>query len=186
MMAPALLDAAAIGLPALLGLVGAWRGFRRALVAWPMRWLLTVFAAFAAAALAVLHLIVHWELASLVYLANAAGMTVVAAIVFIATLILLAMFMDNLKHRIAVWTSRGRVGAAERLFGAVFGMALGLMLIAAPYTLYESLRPDPGLDPAWARDSLSLPYFRSASEAAKSALSSFMPPASGQPPRRQR
>jgi uncharacterized membrane protein required for colicin V production len=185
MMAPALLDIAAIGLPALLGMIGAWRGFRRALVAWPIRWLLTVFAASAGAALAVLHLVVHWELASLAYLANAAGMTAVAAMVFLATLVPLAMFMGNLRERVAVWTSHGRVGAAERLFGGVFGMAFGLLLISAPYTLYESLRPEPSLDPPWARDSFSLPYFRSAAEAAKSALSSFLPPASGQPPRRR-
>lgn len=186
MMAPALLDGAAIGLPALLGLVGVWRGFRRALVAWPIRWLLTVFAASAAAALAVLHLVVHWELASLVYLANVAAMTVVAVIVFLAAFVPLAMFMGNLRERIAVWTSHGRVGAAERFFGGVFGMAFGLVLIAAPYTLYQSLRPDPDFDPPWARDSLSLPYFRSTAEAVKSAVSSFFPPASGQPPRRQR
>ena len=186
MMAPALLDAAAIGLPALLGLVGAWCGFRRAMVAWPVRWLLTAFAASAAAALAVLHLVVHWELAGFAYLANVAGMTVVAAIVFLATFVPLAMFMGNLKERIAVWTSHARVGATERLLGCVFGMAFGLVLIAAPFTLYELLRPDPGSDPPWARDSLSLPYFRSAAEAAKSALFSFLPPASGQPPLRQR
>jgi uncharacterized membrane protein required for colicin V production len=185
MMAPALLDTAAIGLPALLGVIGAWRGFRRALVAWPIRWLLTVFAASAGAALAVLHIVVHWELASLAYLANVAGMTVVAAIVFVATLVPLAMFMGNLRERVAVWTSRGRVGAAERFFGGVSGMAFGLVLVAAPYTLYESLRPDPGVDPPWTRDSLSLPYFRSAAEVARSTLSSFLPPASGQSPRRR-
>lgn len=185
MMALTLLDAAAIGLPALLGLVGAWRGFRRSLVAWPTRWLLTVFAASAAAAFAVLHLAAHWELASLVYLANVVGMTIVAAIVFLAALVPLAMFMGNLRERVAVWTSHGRVGAAERFFGGVFGMAFGLVLIAAPYTLYESLRPDPGLDPPWARDSLSLPYFRSAAEAVMTALAPFVTAPAG-PPKRPR
>lgn len=185
MMALTILDAAAIGLPALLGLVGAWRGFRRSLVAWPTRWLLTVFAASAAAAFAVLHLVAHWELAGLVYLANVVGMTIVAAIVFLAAFVPLAMFMGNLRERVAVWTSHGRVGAAERFFGGVFGMAFGLVLIGAPYTLYESLRPDPAFEPPWARDSLSLPYFRSAADIVRTTLASYLP-APAPPPRSRR
>ena len=61
---PTLLDAALLGPAVVLGLLGLWLGFGRWLVSWPKRWLIPLFGASAAAALAVLYLIANPRLRS--------------------------------------------------------------------------------------------------------------------------
>jgi len=180
---PTYLDAAALGLPAVLGLLGTWRGFGRFLVSWPIRWLVSMFGALMVAMLAALHFIINREVAALLYLSGAIGKTVISVIVFLVTLVMLLMFMSNLRQRVIVWIGDRRIGSMERVFGGLFGIACGLVLVAIPYVLYESLRPDRDSDPPWLRESLLLPYFRSAGEAVKSALSSYSSTPTGQPQR---
>jgi uncharacterized membrane protein required for colicin V production len=172
---PTILDAIALAPAAILGVLGVWLGFARSLVAWPMRWLLPFFGAVAAALLAVLYLIVNGELAGLLYLSGTAGMVAIAAGAFLAALLLLLVFMSNLRDRVTVWTRGRRIGSAERLLGALFGIACGLLLVAVPFGLYEVMRSGPENDPPWFRESLSRPYFRSAAEAAGNALSLVAP-----------
>jgi membrane protein required for colicin V production len=181
---PTLVDAVALAPAAALGLVGVWLGFKRSLVSWPMRWLLPLFGAGGAALLAVLYLIVNGELAGLLYLSGTVGRIAVAAAAFLVTLWLQLTFMSNLKERVAVWTLGRRVGSVDRAFGAVFGMACGALLVAVPYTLYESMRPDPDSDPPSVRESLSLPYLRSAADAMRRVASPYWPTPDGQPRRR--
>jgi uncharacterized membrane protein required for colicin V production len=171
MVMPTILDAIALAPAAILGVLGVWLGFARSLVAWPMRWLLPLFGAGAAALLAVLYLIANSEWADLLYLSGTAGKVAIAAGAFLVTLLLLLMFMSNLRARVAVWTRSRRIGSAGRLLGALFGIACGLLLVAVPFGLYEVMRPEPESDPPWVRESLSRPYFRSAAQAAGNALS---------------
>ena len=168
---PTILDAIALAPAAILGVLGVWLGLARSLVAWPMRWLLPFFGACTAALLAVLYLAVNSQLADLLYLSGTAGTAAIAAGAFVVSLLLLLMFMSNLRERVAVWTRSRRIGFVGRLLGAVFGIACGLLLVAVPFGLYEITRPESENDPPWIRESLSRPYFRSAAEAAGSALS---------------
>lgn len=172
---PTFVDAVAVAPAAILGLLGVWLGFRRWLVSWPIRWLVPLFGACAAAMLTALHFIVHRELAALIYLSGMVGRAMIALVVFLVTLAGLLMFMSNLRERVMHWTSHGRIGAIERALGALFGIACGLVLVAVPYIVFETMRADGDGDPAWARESLLLPYFRSAGQAVGSALSSYLP-----------
>src|SRR5262245_18269494 len=167
------LDALALAPAALLGLLGIWLGLARSSVAWPMRWLIPLFGACAAAALAALYLVANSGIAALLYLSGIVGRVAVAAAAFLATLALLLMFMRNLKARVMVWTSAGRISFVGRVLGALLGIGCGLLLAAIPYTLYESMRPDQDSDPPWLRESLVLPYFKSAADVVRTAASQY-------------
>jgi hypothetical protein len=166
-------DAAALAPGAVLGLLGLWLGFRRWSGSWPMRWLVPLFGASAAAAFAVLHLIAHREAAALSHASGPVVRTIIAAIAFLGTFVGLSMFMGNLRERVAVWTAGRRIGLRERALGGLGGAVFGLLLLAPPYLLYEAVRSEDA-DPAWARESVLLPYIRSADAAARSALSSVL------------
>jgi len=189
MRVPTYLDAAAIGLPAVLGLLGAWRGFGWSLASWPIRWLVSFFGACIAAMLAALYLMINRDVAALLYLSGTIGKTVIGVVVFLVTLVMLLMFMSNLRERVIVWIGHRRIGSLERVFGGFLGIACGLLLVvwlvAIPHMLYESMRPDRDNHPPWIRESLSLPYIQRAGEAMKSALSIYLPSSTGKPQREQ-
>jgi len=179
------LDAAALGVPALLGLLGAWLGLSRFLVLRPVRWLAAGLGASIAALLVGLYLAINSDFLGLLYLSGTAATSVISAVVFLIVLPLLLMFMGNLRERVKVWTGDRRIGPVQRTFGGLLGILCGLALAAIPYLLYDSLRPDPGDDPPWLSDSRLLPYFKDAAGAVRSAASPFLPSAGGQQ-RRQR
>ncbi len=168
------LDAAAFGVPAVLGLLGAWLGFGRFLVSSPMRWLVAVLGALLAALLTALYLVVYSKLADLDFLSGTVTLAVVGAVAFLIVLAPLLMFMTNLKERVVVWTGNRRVGSVGRVFGGLFGIVCGLVLVAIPYLMYDSIMSDRSDHPAWVRESVALPYFRSAAEGVRGALSSFV------------
>jgi uncharacterized membrane protein required for colicin V production len=168
------LDAAALGVPAVLGLLGAWYGFGRFLVSGPIRWLVAVLGASIAALLAALYLVINRELADLLYLSGTAATTAISAVAFLIVLAPLNMFMSNLRERVIVWTGDRRTGSAGRFFGGLLGVLCGLLLVAIPFLLYDATRSDRSDDPPWMRESVALPYFRSAAEAASGAVSSFV------------
>jgi uncharacterized membrane protein required for colicin V production len=179
---PSPLDAAILAPAAILGVMGLWLGFGRSLVAWPMRWLIPLFGACAAALPATLYLAANGATADLLSL-HAVAATALAAIAFAMALVLLVPFMRNLKARMKIWTGSRRIGVMERICGAIFGAACGLLLAAIPYALYASLQPDPGRHPAWVRQSIVVQYLGSMSEAVRSAVSAYLPQAV-RPPRR--
>lgn len=174
-----LLDAAIIAPIAILGLLGLWLGFAKSTVAWPMRWLIPLLGAYAVGRLAELCVLVVWEIAELTYLLGPPVTWPAFIVAFLATLVPLLMFMDNLIGRVAVWTARRRIGPGERVLGGLFGMACALVLAALAIE-HTPLRREMADEPAWVRASGLLPYFRSASEAAESALSFAWPYATGQ------
>jgi membrane protein required for colicin V production len=181
MGSPSPLDAAILAPAAILGLMGLWLGFGRSLVAWPMRWLIPLFGACAAALPATLYLAADGATADLLSL-HAAASAALALIAFAIALVLLVPFMRNLKERMRVWTGGRRVGVMERIYGGIFGVACGLLLAATPYALYASLQPDPRQHPAWARQSIVVQYLGSASAAVKNAVSTYLSQA-GRPQR---
>jgi hypothetical protein len=167
------LDAAILAPAAVLGLMGLWLGFGRSLVAWPMRWLIPLLGACAAALPGALYLAGNGETAELLSV-DAGATAALAVIAFAVALALLAMFMRNLKERMRVWTGSRRIAVVERLCGGIFGVASVLLLAAIPYALYASLQPDPGRHPAWVRQSIVAQYLGSASEAVRGAVSAHL------------
>jgi uncharacterized membrane protein required for colicin V production len=171
---PTLVDAIALAPAATLGLLGLCLGLGRSLVAWPMRWLVPFLGALLLALPAALHLAAYGTALDLAGLLVAA---VPGALAFLAAIVPLAMFMANLRARVAIWTRSRRIGLVERLLGSLAGIVCGLLLVALPFAFYELLQPKPESDPSWLRGSLLRPYFRDAAEAARGALSLPPPPA---------
>jgi hypothetical protein len=169
-MRPTLLDAAVVAPAAMLGLLGLWLGFARSSVAWPMRWLLPLLAAYGLGRLAEISLLVLWEMADLVRFVGPPVAWPAFIVASLAALVPLLMFMDNLMDRVAVWTAQRRVALGERVLGGLFGTACGLILaaVAIEHTPVRRALAD---EPAWVRASVLLPYFRGASEAVESGLS---------------
>jgi uncharacterized membrane protein required for colicin V production len=167
---PALLDAVMVAPAVLLGLLGIWHGFVRSWVAWPMRWLLPLLGAYAAGRLAEIGLLIVWEMAELSRLLGPPVTWVTFIVVFLATLVPLLMFMDNLVDRVAVWTAQRRTVPGERLLGSLVGTACGLLLVAVAIE-HAPIRRATADEPAWVRASVLLPWVRGASEAVESALS---------------
>ncbi len=168
------LDAAVFGVPAVLGLLGAWYGLGRFLATWPMRWLVGVLGASLAALTMALYLAVYGEVAGLNVLSGTVTMTVLAAVAFVVVLAPLLMFMSNLKERVAVWTRDRGVGSTGRMFGGLLGIFCGLVLVTAPYLLYDALQSDRSDTPAWAHESVALPYLKGAAEGVRGALASVV------------
>jgi hypothetical protein len=175
---PTLLDAAIIAPTAILGLLGLWLGFAKSTAAWPMRWLMPLLGAYAAGRLAELGVLIVWEVAALTYLLGAPVTWAAFAVTFLATLVPLLMFMDNLTSRVAVWTAGRRIGLGERVLGGLFGMVCALVLAAIAIE-HTPIRRQTADEPAWVRASVLLPYFRGASDAVASALSFAWPYATG-------
>jgi hypothetical protein len=165
---PSLLDALVIAPAAILGLLGVWLGFVRSLAAAPMRWLLPVLGAYVAARPTELYL---RGLSS----PGAVGLGVVAyAVAFLVPLALLAMFMTNLRSRVAVWTRERRIGLSERALGGLVGIVCGAILIGLVLSYTPLWRASDG-EPAWARGSVVLPYLRSGGAVIEGALRSYLP-----------
>ena len=169
MGAATLLDAAVIAPAAVLGLLGLWLGFVRSSAAWPMRWLIPLLGAYAAGKLAQLGLLIVWEIAEAWSLVGPPVGWAAFVVTFLATLVPLLMFMDNLIVRVAVWTAGRRIEIGERVLGGLCGIACGLVLagIAIEHSPIRRAMAD---EPAWVDKSALLPYFRSASEVVESAL----------------
>jgi uncharacterized membrane protein required for colicin V production len=170
---PSPLDAAILAPAAILGLMGLWLGLGRSLVAWPMRWLIPLFGACAAALPATLYLVANGATEDLLSL-HAAAIAALALIAFAVALVLLVPFMGNLRARMKVWTASRRVGVVDRTCGAIVGAACALLLAAIPYALYVSLQPDPRQHPAWVHESIVVKYLGSVPEAVKSAVSAYL------------
>jgi uncharacterized membrane protein required for colicin V production len=169
-MGPTFLDAVVVAPAAILGLLGLGLGFARSSVAWPMRWLLPLLAAYGLGRLAEISLLVLWEMADLVRFVEPPVTWPAFIVASLAALVPLLMFMDNLMDRVAVWTAQRRIAPGERVLGGLFGMACGLMLVAVAIE-HTPVRRAMADEPDWARTSVLLPYFRGASEAVENGLS---------------
>jgi hypothetical protein len=168
---PTVLDAIVLAPAAILGLIGVWLGLRRSLVAWPMRWLIPFFGACIMAAPVLLGLTADGAVPGLPQVVVAAATVVACAVVFALVLVLLLMFMRNLRERMGVWRGGRRAGLIERAIGGLFGIACGVMLVGFPYGVYDSMRPASGNGPAWALDSVALPYFAIAASTVRDTVS---------------
>jgi hypothetical protein len=184
---PTLLDTVILAPSALLGLLGAWLGLSRSLVAWPMRWLIPFFGACLVALPTALYIAVVGGMTELMSFFDvaAAAVVVAGAGAVGVTLALLVMFMGNLRERTAVWTANRRVGLLERIYGTAFGIACGLLLVALPFASFEAIWPDASPARSWSRDSVLLPHVTTAAAAARSALVPTLSPTHGKP-RRER
>jgi uncharacterized membrane protein required for colicin V production len=173
-----LLDAAIVAPAAVLGLLGLWLGFGRSLVAWPMRWVIPLLGAYAAGRLTELCLVFVWDMVPLLHLMGPPVGWVGFIIVFLAMIVPLLMFMDNLTARVKVWTAAHRIEFGERVLGGLLGMACGLIVVAVVIE-HTPLRREMAGEPAWVRASVLLPHLRSASDTVASAVAFALSAAAG-------
>jgi membrane protein required for colicin V production len=173
------LDVALLAVLFIFGLLGMRRGLRRALVSWPIRWLVSFYGGHLAMIFVVLQLARHKELAERLGASDQIGMIVIGAIAFFAGFVTVLLIMRSLRRRVLDWVDRRQIGIIDRGLGGAFGIACGLVLIVClvvlPYMEYKLFRPDRQTHPAWLRDAKSMPYIEAASDSIMKWISRYIP-----------
>lgn len=95
----------------------------------------------------------------------------IGAVIFLIVLVVVHLITARISDSIL----DSRVGMIDRIFGFLFGLARGFILIVVPYMFYESFIPDQAAHPVWVREAKSLPYLKSASEALRNLLVQYVP-----------
>ena len=135
-----------------------------------MRWLLPLLGAYASGRLAEICLLILWEMAELSRFVGPPVTWVAFVVAFLAALVLLLMFMDNLIARVAVWTAAAPRCARRARAWRTFRDGVRPCSGGGRHRAYADTTRDARRAGLGARVVL-LPYFRSASEAVESALS---------------
>jgi membrane protein required for colicin V production len=187
MKAPTVLDAVVIGIPILFGFLGARVGFRRSLVSWPIRWLMGLIGAQAMLALVTIYLISNRDIAVQIQAVDPMIRQVVSVLLFLIFLVVLLGMTRSVRRRVIDRIGDSFIGPIERAFGGLFGIAGGFLLVAwlvvIPYMFYETIRSEQDRDPAWVRESFSLPHIKSAGEWMRDTLLSYVSAATDRPRR---
>jgi len=175
---PTYLDAVVIGILLWPPLYGIWRGLRLLLVSWPMRWWSAFMGASILPSLALLFVALAMGLATEVHALIA--LPAIRAGLILMTFVILLIILGRISDRVRAGIGDNFIGGAERILGGVFGAAFGLLLVAwltvPTFLFYEMMRPNPQEEhPAWLRDSISMPYIKSAAERTKAVFSSYIP-----------
>ena len=68
-----------------------------------------------------------------------------------------------------------RVGMVDRVFGVIFGVLRGFLLVVIPYMFYQHFIPDETKHFDWVRNSQSLPYLKSTGASLQSVLVNYLP-----------
>lgn len=168
------LDAALIAVCLISGLLAMYRGVTRevlSIVSWVV------------AAGAVLYFVLRHKKFAL-EMAQQMGTKVEIAQVAIGSVIFLIVLVvvHLITARISDAILDSRVGMLDRVFGFVFGVARGFILIVIPYLFYESFFPDPKTQVAWVREAKSLPAIKSTGNSIRSVLMRYMPSTLTAPP----
>jgi membrane protein required for colicin V production len=149
------LDVILIAIMLISGFLAMVRGFTREV--------LSIFS-WAVAAVAALYLTPKYAHLVEVYVGNPSiAQIVFAAGVFIVTLIVVSL----ITFRISDSVLDSRVGALDRTFGFVFGLARGFLLVAIVFILFNALARD---QPEWVRNARSYPILQSTQVAIESLL----------------
>jgi Colicin V production protein len=191
MKVPTYLDAAVIGIPILLGVLGVRAGLRQSLVSWPVRWFVALVGAQVLLVLVSVYLIDNRDIAAeirdTIQAIDPVVRRVMSVLLFVVALAVLLAFTRSLRRRVLDRIGDSFIGPMERTFGGFFGVGGGLLLIVwlivIPYMLYETLQPGRGRYDAWIRGSYSLPYIKAAGENMRDALRRYAPGAAGRPQR---
>jgi membrane protein required for colicin V production len=149
------LDVILIAIMLISGFLAMVRGFTREV--------LSIFS-WAMAAVAALYFTPKYASLLDPYISNAnVAQIVFAACVFIVTLIVVSL----ITFRVSDSVLDSRVGALDRTFGFIFGLARGFLLVAIVFILFTALARD---QPDWVRNARSFPILESTQRAIESLL----------------
>jgi membrane protein required for colicin V production len=117
--------------------------------------------AWAVAAIATLYLFPIWQDQARAYIEPAIlADGVLAAAIFLLVLIVVSL----ITVRVSDGVLDSRVGAVDRTFGFLFGVARGLILVVIAYLFFSWLVPE-DTQPTWIRDARSLPILKKTGDA---------------------
>ena len=149
------LDVILIAIMLISGFLAMVRGFTREV--------LSIFS-WAMAAVAALYLTPKYANLLDPYIRNPSiAQIAFAALVFVVTLIVVSL----ITFRVSDSVLDSRVGALDRTFGFVFGLARGFLLVAIVFILFTALARD---QPDWVRNARSYPILESTQRAIESLL----------------
>ena len=172
------LDILLIAIALISGVLAMYRGFAREM--------LSIVSWLAAAAAALYVVLAQKPIA--VDVAKQIGAPVqvaqigIGVVIFLIVLIVVHLVTSRLSDAIL----DSRVGMIDRVLGLLFGVARGFVLVVIPYMMYEVGFPDPAQQPAFVRQSQSLPYIRSTGIALRDTLVRMIPRSLTEPAAEQR
>jgi membrane protein required for colicin V production len=151
------LDVILIVIMLVSGFLAMVRGFTREV--------LSIFS-WAVAAVAALYLTPkYWNMVEAYFPSPAIAQVAFAVGIFVITLIVVSLITFRISDKVL----DSRVGALDRTFGFVFGLARGFLLVAIVFILFSALARD---QPTWVTEAKSYPILKQT----QVAIESLMPP----------
>ena len=166
------LDAGFIVIALLSGLLAMYRGFTREVLS-----ILSWVVALAAVAYVVLFQEpLAKDLATQVGVQLPIAKVAIGGIVFLIVLIVVHLITSRISDTIL----DSRVGMIDRVMGFMFGVARGLVLVVIPFMFFEHFVPESkGQQPAWVKESKSLPLIRGTGKVFQDMIQRYMPSSFG-------
>lgn len=95
----------------------------------------------------------------------------IGSVIFLIVLIIVHLITARMSDAIL----DSRVGMVDRVFGLIFGVLRGFLLVVIPYMFYQHFIPDETKHFDWVRNSQSLPYLKSTGASLQSVLVNYLP-----------
>lgn len=161
------LDAGLIALALISGLLAMYRGFTReilSILSWALAGGATLY-------FVLNHKAVAEDLAQKYGQSVTLVQIAIGAIIFVVTLIVVHLVTARFSDRIL----DSRVGMIDRVFGFVFGVLRGFLLVVIAYLFFDFLAPTGKQQFPWIAKSRSLPYVEGAGSALSTVLKAAVP-----------
>lgn len=161
------LDAALLAVCFISGLLAMYRGFAREM--------LSIVSWIAAAGVGAWIVFTKKELSADVSAQTGLPPQIALAVVAVVVALIVLIVVHLITARISDAILDSRVGMVDRIFGFLFGVARGFILLVIPYMFYEAFQPDENAHLPWIRNAQSLPYIKSAGGTIRSILVQYAP-----------
>lgn len=161
------LDAALIAVALISGLLAMYRGLARELLSilsWIIAGAVGAWVFFTQTGLSA-------DIAEQTGLPPQVALGVFALIIAFIVLIVVHLVTGRMSDAIL----DSRVGMVDRVLGLGFGVLRGFILLVIPYMFYQAFFPDEEKHYAWVKESVSLPYIKSAGDGIRSVLINYVP-----------
>ncbi len=163
------LDVGVIAVSAISGLLALYRGLTRELLA-ILSWVI--------AGVAVLYFVLnHRKFAEEVAQQMGGVQVIIAqAAVGIVIFLVVLIFVHLLTARISDTILDSNVGMIDRIFGLLFGLVRGFVIVVIPFMLALAFFPDEAQHPDWVKNARTKPYLQSTGEALRGLLVAYVVP----------
>ena len=162
------LDAFLLAVVAISGMVAMYRGLTREILS-ILSWV--------AAAAACVYFVFKFkpqaqQIADQFHTPLLVAQVAVGGLVFLVVLIVVHLITSRVSDTVL----DSRVGAIDRILGALFGIARGFVLVVIPYMFYEAFVPAPEQQYSWVRQAVFLPYIKGTGDSIRIILVRIVPP----------